>query len=89
MFSTTLHSLLVLPLSQISQRKQTEVISMLPTMMGNNKIFFSRHEGIFQNIAANNLSLTEGIVMNMEMDKQGRNMINCVLKKYDSVSSIY
>jgi hypothetical protein len=89
MCSTTLHALLVLPLSQISQRKQTEVISRLPTMMGNNKISFSRHEGIFQNNASNNLSITEGNVMNMEMDKQGRNIRNCVWKKYDSVSSIY
>jgi hypothetical protein len=43
-------------------------------MMGNKNISFSRHEGIFQNNASYNLSLTEGNVMNMEMDKQGRNM---------------
>jgi hypothetical protein len=73
MCSTTLHSLLELPLSQISKRKQTEVSSRLPTMMGNNKISFSRHEGIFQIIASNNLSITEGNVMNVEMAEQGRN----------------
>jgi hypothetical protein len=78
MCSTTFHSLLVLPLSQISQRKKTIVISRLANMMGNNKISFSRHDGIFQNIAANNLSLTEDNLMSMEMDKQGRNMRKCV-----------
>jgi hypothetical protein len=61
LFSTTLHSLLVL---LVSQRKHLEVDSRLPTMMGNKQISFSRHEGIFQNIAAKNLCLTEGNLMN-------------------------
>jgi hypothetical protein len=43
-------------------------------MMGNKNISFSQQGGIFQIIASNNLSITEGNVMNMEMDKQGRNM---------------
>jgi hypothetical protein len=58
----------------VSQRKEIEVISSLPTMMGNKKILLSQPEEIFQNIAVNSLNSTEVNTMNMEMDKQGRNM---------------
>jgi hypothetical protein len=84
-----LHSLRSLLLLLVLQRKEIEVVSRLPTMMGNQKFSYSRQKGIFQNIAANNLSLTDVDVMNMEMDKQGRSMKKCIWKKYDSDSSIY